>query len=234
MKASALRFRFAARRNFSGKFDKILDEFVRGSELFRSDVSSFIMSYFKRGVPTRESVDLTHASLLLSYYEWASRQSNAMEECPRDVLVKFNTENEELKQERKGLKKYTQKLAEAQVVKLYKAVKAVQVLKDGETLRSDNEDDDDLGLSMAERRKRVLTFHGIPTLVGPWGDFEVEVKVSGIKKAGEGLFVKRGSVCPGTVISLYPGLVHLTEHCTAEHLDTILPDPDIQLAQRFD
>eukprot|EP01033_Poteriospumella_lacustris_P016452 gene16451-11764_t len=73
--------------------------------------------------------------------------------------------------------------------------------------------------------------------------FTLEVKPSKLHEAGDGVFVKvlssalapptgapaseRPYLRPGTVVALYPGLVHLKEHLNENsYLRTLLPDPD--------
>jgi hypothetical protein len=81
--------------------------------------------------------------------------------------------------------------------------------------------------------------------------FTLEVKPSKLHEAGDGVFVKvlssalapptgapaseRPYLRPGTVVALYPGLVHLKEHLNENsYLRTLLPDPDYMLQTRLD
>ena len=61
---------------------------------------------------------------------------------------------------------------------------------------------------------------------------------SSIPNAGNGVFVKTTpglSVVPGTVLSMYPGLVITREHLrSASVVDGLLPDPDFHLMSRYD
>lgn len=66
--------------------------------------------------------------------------------------------------------------------------------------------------------------------------FTVDVKPSSIDGAEEGVFVDTPqTLIPGTVICLYPGLVHLKEYLkTPEYFRSILPDPNFLLMARTD
>lgn len=69
----------------------------------------------------------------------------------------------------------------------------------------------------------------------PW-KFSLEVKQSLLPNAGEGVFVHTSaSLIPGTVMALYPGLVHLKEHLrNKQNLFALLPDPHLMLMSRMD
>lgn len=64
----------------------------------------------------------------------------------------------------------------------------------------------------------------------------VETKPSLVPGAGDGAFVSSNSgIPPGTVVSLYPGLVHLKEFLREDsYFSSILPDPDFMLMARID
>lgn len=64
----------------------------------------------------------------------------------------------------------------------------------------------------------------------------VETKPSLIAGAGDGAFLStKTGIPPGTVVSLYPGLVHLKEFLRNDgYFSSILPDPDFMLMARID
>jgi len=65
--------------------------------------------------------------------------------------------------------------------------------------------------------------------------FELEVKPSTVSNAGDGVFVKEGSVLPGQVIALFPGHVHLAEFTRKKgHIEGLLPDDNFMLMVRKD
>ena len=66
--------------------------------------------------------------------------------------------------------------------------------------------------------------------------FSLFVKPSTLDGAGDGVFINTSdTLIPGTVICLYPGLVHLKEYLkTPEYFRSILPDPDFLLMARTD
>jgi len=67
--------------------------------------------------------------------------------------------------------------------------------------------------------------------------FQLDVRPSKISDAGDGVFVSTHGgqrICPGTVISLYPGKVYLREFMRSQSdLDKILPDEDLMIMFRF-
>jgi hypothetical protein len=74
-------------------------------------------------------------------------------------------------------------------------------------------------------------------------DFTIEVQSSQVApNAGQGVFVKmkeigksRNIILPGTVVTLYPGKVHLTEYLiNPQYLQSLLPDPQFELMVRTD
>eukprot|EP00981_Chlorochromonas_danica_P001864 scaffold386_cov174-Ochromonas_danica.AAC.38 len=70
--------------------------------------------------------------------------------------------------------------------------------------------------------------------------FKLECKESKIPNAGQGVFIRamdksQPIIPPGTVVALYPGLVHLREHLRdRNYLMSLLPDPDLLLMTRID
>jgi hypothetical protein len=92
------------------------------------------------------------------------------------------------------------------------------------------------GLSHAHTRKKEAesATSGLRAEVG----FTLDLRPSKIPGAGEGLFLSTEnarSLPPGSVLSLYPGLVHLKEHLKkTSHFQSLLPDDDFQLMARLD
>ncbi len=66
--------------------------------------------------------------------------------------------------------------------------------------------------------------------------YYVTAQQSSLAEAGEGAFITATtSIPPGTVVALYPGLVHLKEYLREDdYLSSILPDPDFMLMARLD
>jgi hypothetical protein len=71
-------------------------------------------------------------------------------------------------------------------------------------------------------------------------EFQLECKPSIIPNAGNGVFVnflqqQQPTMVPGTVVALYPGLVHLKEHLKdRSSIQSLLPDPNFMLMARID
>jgi hypothetical protein len=66
--------------------------------------------------------------------------------------------------------------------------------------------------------------------------YTVYTKKSCIPNAGDGAFISTTvTIPPGTIVCLYPGLVHLREHLRDDdYLSMLLPDPDFMLMTRLD
>ena len=62
------------------------------------------------------------------------------------------------------------------------------------------------------------------------------VNTSTIPNAGQGLFVRSSQrVVPGTIVALYPGLVHAASLARTDmYINGLLPDPDYLLLRRLD
>lgn len=70
-------------------------------------------------------------------------------------------------------------------------------------------------------------------------DFSLEVKKSSIEGAGQGVYVMntgpRNFISPGTLLAIFPGLVHLSEYTKSnDYVASLFPDPDFQLTMRPD
>jgi hypothetical protein len=64
-------------------------------------------------------------------------------------------------------------------------------------------------------------------------EFHLEVKESSLPSAGNGLFaISHKPILPGTVVALYPGLVHIPQ--TKDYIQTLLPDDNLMLMSRND
>lgn len=63
--------------------------------------------------------------------------------------------------------------------------------------------------------------------------FVLESRKSTIPQAGLGLFTLGSVVYPGSVVGIFPGLVHLPQYLTNEYVDAeLLPDPQFFLMGR--
>lgn len=65
--------------------------------------------------------------------------------------------------------------------------------------------------------------------------FQLDIKQSTIPNAGRGVFMNTSKelICPGTLVALYPGTVHLKEHMRSQKdLDKLLPDDDFMIMFR--
>lgn len=67
--------------------------------------------------------------------------------------------------------------------------------------------------------------------------YRLEIRDSSIRGAGKGVFIRTllPSIAPGTVVALYPGLVHSRESIREqEYLMRLFPDKDFMLMTRVD
>jgi hypothetical protein len=66
--------------------------------------------------------------------------------------------------------------------------------------------------------------------------YSIHVDESRITNAGKGVFLRaRSSIPPGTVLALYPGIVHISSNFRNVYYEKqLLPDPDLMLMSRVD
>ncbi|KAJ1427698.1 hypothetical protein B484DRAFT_419635, partial [Ochromonadaceae sp. CCMP2298] len=159
----------------------------------------------------REKIDAYRASLALKCYTVCNKSSAGVP-SPEDV-DKFMQEVDSMSHPQRA--KYVHEGVNDQIISMFTALE-----------RHD--------LSLASHKKMGRDPAGLRADVG----FTLDIRHSNIPGAGEGLFLRTEnarSLPPGTVLALYPGLVHLKEHLKKiEHFQSLLPDDDFLLMARLD
>ena len=97
-----------------------------------------------------------------------------------------------------------------------------------EAERASDEYHTNLPAHVKKEREQNLLLKGV--------GYYVDTKPSLLPGAGDGAFLSTSTgVPPGTVVGLYPGLVHLKEFLRNDgYFSSILPDPDFMLMARID
>lgn len=167
------------------------------------------------GMAAQHKQDMHTIAVLIQRYNHF-KQNEGIESSSEPDLLKFLEHADALEKDDE-LDEYVRNQISEQVVHVFSALdryaKARQELNRGHDFKA----------SLRECRTDLLND------VGFW----LQVKRSSIEGAGDGLFLHSGSVCPGTVVSLYPGLVHLKEHTLkSEYLQSLLPDENMMLIAR--
>lgn len=134
---------------------------------------------------------------------------------------------------------YVNKRINAQIIDMFTKIKPTMSFQhtmddfdeDDEEDNDEEEEDEDLDEESYSKRDDV-------SLVDTVG-FELERKESGIPDAGNGVFIRcrvNQNVAPGTVIALFPGLVHLKQFVSDGQyvVKNLLPDEEFMLMARTD
>ena len=121
-----------------------------------------------------------------------------------------------------AVRKFVQTEINKQVIDMFDGLAEADKLRASATPRNSNNDT-----------------HSVP--VSTRTNFSLAVKPSPFSNAGDGVFLNRTTshaqkqVIPGTVVCLYPGLVHLKEYLKEmSYFRSILPDPNYMLMARTD
>jgi hypothetical protein len=182
----------------------------------------------------QEKIDIYRAALLIKCFDWRENNiinynnnneidDSILHKQPNkdDVEIFYNEvdeicNNEDSMVSETGLHKYVSNNLNKQVTKMFENINTYTIALDKKIARNVRGDKE------------------LPILSNLCG-FELEIRQSKIPGAGLGLFVKSGSVFPGTVLAFFPGLVHLSEHVVSpEYIQTLLPDNDLMLMVRMD
>lgn len=146
------------------------------------------------------------ATQVLKQYEYCSRAR--LSSLPTELIDEINEEAEQL--EESSMDEFIQLEVTRQLVHMFRSVQQIQTPD-----------------SRSSFQRRM--------------DFELKVGPSSIPEAGDGLFIKttpenpRKSVLAGTVVAMYPGLVHLKEYLNEKsYLRLLNVDPHYLLQTRMD
>lgn len=115
---------------------------------------------------------------------------------------------------------YVQNSINSQIVTMFKSLETVEELRNQAGMNERN-------VSLVEKETGIL-MRDI--------NYTLEQKCSSIEGAGDGVFLNTpNSISPGTVVSLYPGLIHLREDLKdSAYFSSLLPDPDFMIMTRLD
>jgi hypothetical protein len=165
---------------------------------------------------------LSRASLALKYHELY--QTWPEMDVPQTEIDRFHEDVMEMQQE--DMAQYSQTAIAKQLVAMF------------EKLETDD--------SNSSRSSKKPTQQQAPSSSSPSPlrspAFSLSCQRSTLPGAGDGLFLQLGadahpeeSIAPGTVVCLYPGLVHLKEYLKdGAYLRSLLPDDDFMLTARID
>lgn len=165
---------------------------------------------------SKSYLDLYRASVALKGYEFV--QKHKLEDITPEIVNQFHAEVDEFSESK--LSKYVSRSLDKQVKDMFIAIDKNRQEPPKRRLEA-------LESTYVQPSEQT---HGMP--------FQLLLRRSGIPNAGEGVFIRAQgdyTICPGTLVALYPGLVHLKEHVADEaHFDSLLPDPGHMLMSRLD
>ena len=198
----------------------------------------------------RANMDAFRSSVLLRCHEWhmeSSRVGTGVQPTEEDVSKFYSDTNS---MDFHDMREYTQIQLDKQVVSMFTYMhEDINGSRKGDDSKDSNRDkmremkkkkleptsrDED-----AEQIKMVASDFNLASLMNAIG-FKIEVKASTCPgDSGMGLFIvcKPGTLIPaGTLLALYPGLVHLPEFTTKTGYirSELLPDPHLMLMLRMD
>jgi hypothetical protein len=116
--------------------------------------------------------------------------------------------------------KYIQETLHKQVLHMFQSLEKAEDMKDSAGLNT-------RAATLQEMGQRILLDDV---------KFTLERKPSSIEGAGEGAFIQtKTSVPPGTLVALYPGLVHIKHDLKdPTYFNALMPDPNLMLMVRMD
>lgn len=160
----------------------------------------------------REKFDLNRSYVLMQCYAWC-RANNSFEMPPRELVQSFIDDAEGLSY--KDIKKNVYDAMSVQVTRQFEIIDEIV---------------QEIGNVPHENYSKELT-----TKLIEKNGFALKLQQSTIPNAGRGVFLTGGSVCPGTVLCYYPGVVHCAEFFKdRNYLSALLPDPHMYLMVRPD
>ena len=211
----------------------------------------------------QQSIDAYRATLLLKCHEWHMQPQNHSSEenlQPTESDVKgFYAEAQSLDEDE--MYDYSQKQIDGQMISLFKKIKICMNdnypdVADEDDDDEDHDDDDDDKIIVTNENSEIDRLRGLKNdtnsneinnkssaaqtnmLLDKVG-FELICKPSNCPNdSGNGIFIHCSDsklIPAGTVIALFPGLVHLAEYTRkTEYVDQLLPDPNFMLVLRSD
>jgi hypothetical protein len=221
-------------------------------------------AYFgRRPVLDQAAIDTYRATLLLRCQEWCSEQVGRHSQPSQKEVDMFYDEAQGMSEEE--MNEFNKKRLNKQIIDLFSKVRVemgsdyegnaslrqkldvesklsddTDVEEDEDTTdeEEEEEDEDDDSDAYGIGNVRTNTHSRTGSLMRSVG-FDLEKRRSNIPSAGMGVFVNCDEshvICAGTVIALFPGLVHLQEFTQqGEYIvKNLLPDDDLMLMARSD
>jgi len=197
---------------------------------------------------SRRVVDAYRANLLLKAFEWCHEPSRWSDESTRRLPTKLEVEpffDEMDKKNDTELFEYAQEQIHKQVLSLFETINNSNSSGSSSSSSSSSSSPSHATAAATKTTTATTTTTATATatstsrLVENVG-FELERRPSTIPNAGNGVFLrgKKGVLIasPGTVLAIYPGLVHLLEYSSqAGYVEkNLLPDPEFMLQVRLD
>jgi len=183
----------------------------------------FLSSFFKENPrAARLELDVYACATFLKCYAWQTE--NRADTIKKDTVLSFVADLEKLNA--KTRENYVQKEITRQILGLFQQIDRANSIDEKSR---DNDDDALERMSNLIFGKEVKDYEEKSLL-----DFTLSVKPSSIPNAGDGLFIKnlgpRQYISAGSVIAIFPGVVHLKEYTrNQKYVSALFPDPDFQL-----
>ena len=207
---------------------------------------SSVYSLFGNDKPevVRQNLDVFLVATALKCYDWQlARRDDLGARVDAELTKGFVKELEELHAD--GRKRYVHDSINRQMVAWFNRFEKesssssrrnVEAIERDSSTNGDDERESTIMESLYEEHaKKKIEEATSNSLL----DFSLSVKTSTIKGAGKGLFINnigsRDFISPGTLVAIFPGVVHLQEFAkSTEYVASLFPDPHFQLTMRPD
>jgi hypothetical protein len=185
---------------------------------------------------TRKNLDILLAAILLKTYSWnVTNKDNLDNMITKDLFSQFSSELDSLRPREREL--YVQKEINKQMIGIFQKYSKVAPPKSINQIKLKDSDIDIIPkiFSKIKFNPKEETYPSLKS--NCLLDFELKVRKSTIPNAGKGLFLKnigkRKSISPGSVIAIFPGVVHLYEYVkNVNYIKNLFPDPNYLLMMR--
>ena len=181
----------------------------------------------------QRAVDVYRASLLLKCHEWCQKSGSNAEPTQEEVNIFYE---EVINMEPEDREYYNHGQINKQIIDMFSRIRIEMDEEDPLSNYYEIGDDVDDDIDGMKQGKPNITKKGsLKESIG----FDLVRMQSGIPNAGDGVFIRCHENCTipaGTVLGLFPGLVHLQEFTSQKDyvVKKLLPDTDLMLMARFD
>ena len=182
----------------------------------------------------QRAVDVYRASLLLKCNEWCRKSGNT-EPTQKEVDIFYE---EVIDMEPEDREDFNHGQINAQIIDMFSRIRIEMDEEDpsGNYYEIGDDIEDDIHIDSDNEGKLNISRKGsLKESIG----FDLVRKQSGICNSGDGVFIRcqENRIIPaGTVLGMFPGLVHLQEFTSQKDyvVKKLLPDNDLMLMARFD